>query len=90
MLHIFLIITIFKKESYEKPDDFFDEEDDDDDYFDGYGNDPDVITYIELEMQNTQYKKAKQHVLSLNLQTIQADELKETCKNQIIHTKLHH
>ena len=42
-----------KKESYEKPDDLIDDYDYDDynDAVDGYGNDPDVITYAELEVK---------------------------------------
>ena len=52
-----------KKESYEKPDDLIDDYDDDveDDSVYGYGNELDVITYVELEVKNTQCKKSKQH-----------------------------
>ena len=63
-----------KKESYEKSDDFIDDCDyydddnhddyDDDDYFDVNGNDPDDITDVKLEVPNTEYTKAKWHVLS--------------------------
>ena len=90
-----------KKESYEKSDDLTDDDDDDnddddddddddyddDDDDDGDVNDPNVITDVELEVKNTQYTKANWHVLSPNLQRIQADDLKEMSKNQIIHTK---
>ena len=65
----------FKKESYEKLDGYID--DDDYDYdVDGDGNDTDVITDVELEVRNNKNTKAKRHVLSSNLQIIQADDLK--------------
>ena len=59
-----------KKESYEKPDDFINDDDDDDydgDAVDGDGKNPDVITDVKLEVQDTQYTKAKRHVLSSHL-----------------------
>ena len=61
--------------------------DDDDDVVYGDVNNPDVITYVELDAQNTQYTKANRHALSPHLQIIQADNLKEQCKNQTIQTK---
>ena len=77
-----------KKESYEKPDDLIYDYDDYDDYYDdavdGDRNDPDVITYVELGVQNSQHTKSKRHVLSSHLQRIQADDLKERYKNQTI------
>ena len=78
-----------KKESYEKSDDFIDDDDDDDDddVVDGDVKGPGVITDVELEVQNTQYTKKSWHVLSSHLQIIKADDLKERCKNKIIHTK---
>ena len=82
---------IFKKESYEKSDDLIDDYDDyDDDNFavDGYRNNLDVITYVEFKVLNTLYTKENQHVLSSHLKIIQADDFKEQCKNQTIHTRL--
>ena len=64
-----------RKESYEKSDDFIDNDDDDYAVY-GDGKDLDVITDVELEVQNIQYTKVKRHVLSSNLQIIQADDLK--------------
>ena len=49
-----------KKESYEKPYDFID---DYDDAVHGYGNDPNLITDVELEVHNKQYTKSKRHIL---------------------------
>ena len=46
-----------------------------------------VLSDVELEVQNTQYTKAKWHVLSSHFQRTQADNFKERCKNKIIHTK---
>ena len=85
-----------KKESYEKPDYWTDYNDDDyednDDYNNdsvaGYVNDPDAITDVELEVKNTQYKKAHQHVLSSHLQRIQDYYLKELWKNKTIQIKV--
>ena len=76
-----LHISSLLKESWEriiwKSDVFIDDDYDDyDDAFDGDGNNPDVVTYVELEVQITQYTKAKWHVLSAHLQIIQADDLK--------------
>ena len=83
--YIFLnYCKILDKYSYKKSDDFIDNGDD---VVYGYGNDLDVVTDVELEVQNTQYTKSKRHVLLTHFQIIQADDLKERCKNQIIHTK---
>ena len=72
LVKYFIIITIvLRKNHMKKPDDFIDDDDDDDDEDDyavyGYGNNPNVINDVELEVKNTQYTKAKQHVLSSNL-----------------------
>ena len=57
----FIIITrVFRKNSIKKYyfiDDDGDDYSDDVDAVDGYGNDPNVITDFELEVQNTQYTK---------------------------------
>ena len=52
---------ILKKSSDDLIDDYDDDGDDDDDDYDdvgGDGNYPDVITDVELEIQNTQYIKS--------------------------------
>ena len=80
-----------KKKAYEKSDVFvdYDDYDDDggDDAVDRELNNPDFITDVELEMQNTQHTKSKWCVLSSHLQLIQAYDLKEIGKNLIFHTK---
>ena len=78
-----------KKKRYGKSNNFIDDDDDDDDddAVDGYGNDTNIITDIELKAQNTKYTKSNRQVPSLYLKTIQADYLKEKWKNQIIYTK---
>ena len=79
-----------KKELYEKPydwihdnydDDDEDDDDDDDDAVGGDGNDPVVITDVELKVQNTQNKKSERHILSSHFQRIQSGYLKELYKN---------
>ena len=84
-----------KKESYWKSDDLIDDDDyydDDDGYYaaDVYRNGPNVTTDVELEVKNTQYIKAKRHILLSHWQRIQAYDLKEIWKNQIFHTKAQH
>ena len=57
--------NIHKKKRDDLTDDFIDDDDDDydddDDDFDVYGNNPDVIKVVKLEVQNKKYKKVKQH-----------------------------
>ena len=72
-----------------KPDDFID--DDDDDYAligSGYGNDPNVITDVELEVQSTPYKKVARSFVTFA--KFQADDLTKICNNLIIHKKAQH
>ena len=73
----FVIITrVLRNNHYEKPDDFIYDDDDYYDAVDGDGNNTDFITDVELEVQSTQYTKAKRHVLSSHFQIIQADGLR--------------
>ena len=80
-----------RKESYKRSNDFIDDDDDDDADDDSVDGDedvnyPDVITDVELELQNIKYTNAKRHDLLSHLQRIQVDYLKERRKNKIIYT----
>ena len=72
------MICFIDDDDNDNDDDYddYDENYNDDDYngdydaVDGGGKDPDVIIDVELEVKNTLYTKARQHIISSHLQII--------------------